>query len=832
MTTRIKSGFFPVVHEVKTADHYAAVLGWELSGLMLARLTLSHLALNPLGPAAENEAYLFTHLYRNRTGFAHALCGWPSLVVLELHRISLPDLEYRFHGTVRHYLLLRAQASSRAGAVELALRHFSALQGLINSCFPEAEFSPIGSNEQLAILTKPFEPARATLLTRHQQPLNLAQPLVGNPTGFNAALSTCNGSIPEVQYTYPWVASRDSQERLLRFLLWQTHPVWILVKVRSSAHTVQERARLLTLIQQCDAYLSGTIACRTVHEHQVRLLQEQAFRRLTTLEGGGLQLAVIILTLKQPDSALITLLGDSITEAAGKEHSASLLQGGFDCRSVLLTDALDPWWFPDDQVCTPEEVAAAFRLPSPPHQELPGVPVKRFRSAFAEISQDHAHRSDAIFLGMNVHRGITQPVYCLREDRMRHMFILGMTGVGKSSFLENLVLQDIKNGHGLCLIDPHGELVDKILGKIPADRQEDIILLDPLDTEYPLGFNLLEWKTLEERDRIVDELYRAVDRMYDLQQAGGPIFENNFRNMMRLLMGNKPRDGFIPTIVEFLSIYLHEDFRKWLAHTMDDPLVQDFLKELERTGGECSLNNLSPYITSKLGRFVNDTLLRRMVGQEHTAFDFRRVMDEGKILLMNLGKGRFGTYVGGLLASQIVSRFKNAAMERAAVPEEKRRPFFLYVDEFQNAPQEEFTELLAEARKYRLGLVLANQYTSQLSAQHPGHQGVLQAVLGNVGMFVTFRLGITDAQQLGPIFHPTFSDQDLKELPNWQAYVQLRVDGKVLPPFNVQTVMNETPFDMQKAQSIRNLSRERYGTPAQDVDAQIQSRRKFFSCEP
>lgn len=826
---KVHSHFPTVLHNFVNGRH-EAVIGWELSSILVASLVLDDTRNKP-EDAGENAVELLSRLFHYRVAFAQALSSWRETISLELNITTIPDIRFQPRGVVHYYLLMRAHGPSSEGATELILTRFTAMQALINSSFPECEFTPVRDREQLLNLCRPFQPAYVAALRRMQRHVRLAQPLDREPTGFT---SQKVGRLhfayedPEILYTYPWTFNPESQERMIHYLLWQSHPVWIVIKVRPSKDTKRERQRLLDTIEACDAHLGGAIQSKTVHVLKVKHIQEQATHQLAALEEGGIDMAVMVFTPGPADPSLLATIGNSITRLTGRGVRRDALLGGFKSCPIELERALDPWWYPENDVYSLDEVAGAFRFPSPPSDEMPGLPVKCFKSAFACVPPDFAKQSDAMFIGINVHRGVRQPVHCRLQDRMRHMYVLGMTGVGKSAFLESQVLQDIQDGHGLCVVDPHGEMIESVLGKIPKSREEDVILIDPLDSEFPVGFNLLEWNTLPERDRIIDDLYVALDQMYDLRQAGGPIFENNFRNMMKLLMGNKPREGFKPTLLEFHGIYLHKDFREWLNQTMDDPLVADFIEELEMTGGEASLRNLAPYITSKLGRFINDTSLRRIVGQQHTPFCFRQIMDQGRILLINLRKGHFGHAVGGLLASQIVSRLKNAAMSRADSPERERRPFFCYVDEFQNLPQEEFTELLAEARKYRLGLVLANQFGGQLNPQQPGQRSALQAILGNVGIFVIFRVGTEDAQYLNAIFHPTFSTRDLKTIPNWQAYVQLRTEGKVLSPFSIETVLDGTPWNPQAAQRIRQLSREKYARSAEEVDESIMARRRFF----
>jgi hypothetical protein len=265
-----------------------------------------------------------------------------------------------------------------------------------------------------------------------------------------------------------------------------------------------------------------------------------------------------------------------------------------------------------------------------------------------------------------------------------------------------------------------------------------------------------------------------------------------------------------------------------LKHSIKDPQISDFVKELEQTGGEASIENLSPYITSKLSRFTHDITLRRIVGQEKTSFDFDEIMNKGKILLVKLGKGRFGATVSALLANQIVTRFKLAAMKRGDMPHKDRRDFFLYVDECHNLPSENFMELLSEARKFRMGLVLATQYTAQLGSASQKENNFLSAILGNVGTILIFRLGQEDAVKLSPALHPNFNSLDITGLPNWQGYARLQMSNEPTPPFSFRTQKDEAPYDKQLAVKIRNMSRFIYGNDCREVDAQILRRRSLW----
>jgi type IV secretory pathway TraG/TraD family ATPase VirD4 len=431
----------------------------------------------------------------------------------------------------------------------------------------------------------------------------------------------------------------------------------------------------------------------------------------------------------------------------------------------------------------------------------------------------------AIRLFVNEYQGMTQPVHIDPEDRMRHAFIMGQTGTGKSTLLERMIVQDIWAGRGVAVIDPHGDMIDNILGRLPRDRAEDIIVFDFLDRERPLGFNILQWRDWVERDLIIDELYRTIDRIYNLKETGGPMFEQHFRNFLKLLMGESKRPGFTPSILDFIRCYTDSSFRRWLLSSTTDREVIDFVTCAEEASGEAVLRNMAPYVTSKFGRFVNDTTLKRIVGQEKSSIDFDEVMNKGKILLVKLGKGRFGSEVSALLANMLVARFKYSAMKRGEMPKSERRDFFLYCDEAHNLPRDNFSELLAEARKYRLGLVMATQYCAQLGSVDGGRgDDLLAAIFGNVGSLITFRSGTQDAEHLARGFKPHFNQLDIISLPNYHGYARMSLNNRSIPPFSFRTELDTTPVDEHLANYILELSRLKFGRDAKIIDAEIKRR--------
>ena len=323
---------------------------------------------------------------------------------------------------------------------------------------------------------------------------------------------------------------------------------------------------------------------------------------------------------------------------------------------------------------------------------------------------------------------------------------------------------------------------------------------------------------------IIDDLYLTLDRLYNMRETGGPMFESHFRNMLKLLMGDRHHELFVPTLLEFSLCYRDRRFRSKLKKRISDKQVIDFISEAENTEGDAHLGNVSTYITCKFNRFIQDTTLKRIIGQEKTSLDFEKIMNSGKILLVNMGKGRFGPVVSGLLANQLVTKFKLAAMKRGDLPVAERRDFFLYVDEAHNLPVENFMELLSEARKYRMGLVMATQYAAQLTGRDHG-QDLLSAVLGNVGTLLFFRVGQQDAPVLAPMLQPRFSSLDLVNLPDWQGYSKLQLGRSNVQPFSFVTEKDESPWNEFLAMRNLDLSRERYGRPADEVDEQIAARR-------
>jgi hypothetical protein len=812
---------FPRINITKTGKRFEGLAGVKLTSILKGDLILNLSAihgydtqyLNRLDPKTQHDL---------REAFLNALSAWPPDILMELHMTSFPDLVSRSLGRYLVTLFLRTSGNSEERIKEDLISRYIALMPLLAAHFHEMEFSPITDPDELNQKNIPFARAHAMTIGHREEPICLSTPLKRFSIGFGSMIEKTEPS-DVIYHKFPWVPSKDDGSKLIRTLMALMDPIQIIVRFKPAPADPKVIERLDKTIQTCERFMSSTKGYQITLKKQAEFIRDISIKQLERFTGPCFKLGVFILAPHPIDTSIGSVLSRAITGKGDED----MFQGGVCFSTVTSKDALNLKFFAENEPVTLNEAACALRLPCPPVEELPGMPVRRARTSIAQIPFAENPLSSSIELFVNEHQGMSQAVKIGVNDRMRHTFIIGQTGTGKSTLMENMILEDIRNGKNLAVIDPHGEMVDSLLGKIPDQRAEDVILFDMLDKQ-PLGFNLIEWKTVEERDLIVDDLYTTLEHLYDMKIAGGPIFETNFRGMLRLLMGEKPRKDFVPTLLDFATCYLNSDFRKWLLESVVDPQICDFIKELERTGGEASLQNLSPYITSKLSRFSNDTTLKRIVGQQKTSFDFDEIMNQGKIFLVKLGKGRFGSTVSALIANQLVARFKMAAMKRGEMRPEDRKEFYIYLDEAHHLPSENFIELVSEARKYRLGLVLATQYTSQISGDFPSKNSLLSAIVGNVGTFLVFRLGHEDAGVIGETLQPYFSARDIVGLPNWQGYARMQLGNEATPPFSFRTIKDETPYNEDLAQKIKDLSRNNFGTDCKVVDEQILCRRSIW----
>lgn len=426
--------------------------------------------------------------------------------------------------------------------------------------------------------------------------------------------------------------------------------------------------------------------------------------------------------------------------------------------------------------------------------------------------------SAGIVIGKNIFRGVALPVRLTEEDRRRHMYVIGQTGTGKTTIMKAMVRQDIEQGKGVCVIDPHGDFAEFTLGIVPKERAEEVIYFDPGDLERPLGLNMLEIDPShpEQKTMVINELFGIIDKLYDLKTTGGPMFEKYFKNAALLLLDDYTKD--IPTLADISRVLVNDAFRADKLSRESNPLVKEFWQlEAEKAGGEASLANMAPYISSKVDTFVSNEFLRPIINQKKSAFNFREVMDKQKILIVNLSKGRIGDLNASLLGLIIVGKLLMAALSRGDREEKERPDFYLYMDEFQNFTTDSIATILSEARKYRLNLVMAHQFIKQLK------EPIRDAVFGNVGSLAVFRISPDDAEFMKNKFEPVFSPQDLMNIDNLNCYVNLLVNGQTTRPFNIAVETDQVfgAGSVEVAKAIKAISRLKYGRPREEVEKEI-----------
>ncbi|MFA7209758.1 MAG: TraM recognition domain-containing protein [Parcubacteria group bacterium] len=462
-----------------------------------------------------------------------------------------------------------------------------------------------------------------------------------------------------------------------------------------------------------------------------------------------------------------------------------------------------------------EEIASIFHLPISV-TEAPRI--KWLKSNAAPPPLDIPQ--DGLVMGYNTYRSVKTPIRLGAIDRRRHLYTIGQTGVGKSNFLQEMAKQDAREGRGFCFIDPHGDAIEDILTAIPKERAEDVIVFDPADTERPFGLNMLEYdeNRPEQKTFVINEMIGIFDQLYDLKATGGPMFEQYMRNAMLLIMDD-PASG--STLMEISKVLSDEDFRRMKISRCKNPIVVDFwTKEAEKAGGEAALANMVPYITSKLTTFISNDMMRPIIAQQKSTIDFKDIMNNKKILLVNLSKGRIGEINARLLGMVIVGKILMGALSRVDIPEDQRIDFYLYLDEFQNVTTNSIAQILSEARKYKLVLILAHQFIAQLKEE------ISKAVFGNVGSMVSFRVGPEDAEFLQKQFEPVFTANDLVNVDNYNCFARILVNNVLTKPFNMATYP-PTKGDQELANAFKELSRLKYGRDKDLVNREIMERTRL-----
>lgn len=505
--------------------------------------------------------------------------------------------------------------------------------------------------------------------------------------------------------------------------------------------------------------------------------------------------------------------GNQFTFARVKGSALRRLEKAFSFREFIADDAIP---------LNLTELSTVIHFPG--NGVLSSPQFKQSQSATAPAPLNMP--TEGTLLGINRHRNSETPIYMTELDRMRHLYIIGQTGTGKSNYMKNLVIQDIRAGAGVCMIDPHGNDIRDIIAAIPPERADDFIYFDPSNLERVIGLNMLEFDPAkpEQKTFVVNELFSIFKKLYGANpESMGPMFEQYFRNSTMLVMED-PESG--NTLLDISRVMADAQYRKYKLSKATNPVVIQFWTEIaNKAAGEQSLENFVPYITSKIDPLTANDYIRPIIGQQRSSFNFRELMDQKKILLVNLSKGRMGEINANLIGMIIVGKFLMAALSRVDAAGTNYAPFYLHIDEFHNVSTPSIATILSEARKYKLSLTMVHQYIAQLDEE------IRDAVFGNVGSLSVFRIGSEDAQFMESQFAPVFSAKDIMNIPNYNAFMRILVNGTPAKPFSVATLplpeLNQTQIDQLIAYSLL-----RYGRARVDIEEEIQARYQKKSSPP
>jgi hypothetical protein len=502
----------------------------------------------------------------------------------------------------------------------------------------------------------------------------------------------------------------------------------------------------------------------------------------------------------------------------------------FQTMRVIIIDFINDWWLKfgfdyriyafrfilgeKKSLLVPEELASIYHFPESRYNYTPSIKWLSYKVLPAPPELP----TEGVLLGHNVYRGNKREVRMLDNDRTRHHYVIGKSGSGKSVFLSYLIRQDIQRGKGVGVIDPHGDLIEDVLQYVPKERVKDVIVFNPADQVRPMGLNILEAKTPAEMDMASSQATEIFIKLFG-DEIFGPRIQHYFRNACLTLMEDLDEGA---TLIDVPRIFVDEQFMKYKVSKLKNPVVRSFWDHEYANTGERERQEMIPYFSAKFGPFITNSIMRNTIGQPKSAFNFRQCMDDGKILLINLSKGKIGDLNTQLLGLVCVARLQMAAMSRVDLPEDKRNDFYLYVDEFQNFATDSFCSILSEARKYRLALIMAHQYIKQLEKK--SDTSIRDAVFGNVGTMMSFKVGADDAEYMAKEYAPVLSEQDVLGIANYKAYIKLNIKNTTSRVFSLETIWDTKGASSKIAEIAKEYSRMKYGRKKEFVDQEIINR--------
>lgn len=798
--------------------------GIEMTGIWSAEL---HAA--SLGASVEAEARRRAACQKAWSRLNAALCANPRplegfLVVADLGEPQRGRHDAAGRDPFVGFVVV-GRRSCRREAKRACGRSAKTLLELLDTGVEFADFDRVGDSERLQALRQLLLGDNTIEFARRDEGVPVgsgseSKKTAGFRQGSKEKREASAGEEAKVQCLSSWSIGDDSWRRLVEAVQAASGRTGFVAHFRGfdrAPKHVKEAAE--ERVHECERIAQGQqvdAAGAAIWHGQLELGRKRVAHRLEILRGPVLAVRSFLVSEQNCSDAGVSTVATSLDLSGGEdERDGSPGGAGVDVSestSVEVLASLDTPKF--HHVFGPEEATAVLRLPMPPKEGHTPLPVETSRRAVPSGRSP----AEGTVLGRTEGAEGGSAVRLSERDRFRHTYVVGQTGTGKSTLLARMALQDIQEGEGVTILDPHGTMVESVLGRIPEERVEDVILFDTTDVERPLPFNPLRIRESEPlkyrmvRDQVIDSFHRYVENTFD-ENTYGPIFESHMRGSLGLLLGTDPQSPpLVPNLTLLYGLYANKKFRRELMNRREgeDMMVDQFIKQAIQQEYDHSFQNVGTYVTSKFNRFVFDHSLRNITCQNEI-IDFDTVVNDQKILLVHLGKGRFGDIPARLLASQIVDRIRSAVMKRSG----SDPAHHLFADEFQLFADDGMGELLAEARKFGLSMTMAHQYTDQLPRK------VLDAALGNVGTKIAFRVGAPDAKVLAPSYEPRFSTRDLVGLPNFQCYVA--PTGELgTQPFSMATLPLPDAYGEQRAAAVRRYSRETYGRERESVESEIE----------
>lgn len=830
--------------------YYSAVAAIELRSCPSARLFYDRFNKGGRTDVYDRFSAFITCLYRVDINVSYTI-----------RMIMNPVEDCYSSGKIKCYLLLKT-GSDKKDVLEKQIKDLqSQIFVLLGGYFIDYDWQPIKDRSDFMYVWEPtvWEEADITEIMRYQQWIALDRTKQTQPIGFlhDHERETEIPYDDQIYYLSPFLQTDINFEEMIQTLLLQSNQTILNITITPTKLTTAEMDEMQKVIACCEVpgYEEAQDSVHErIYQNRAHILLGALMNQYERLSVDPLDVRILVVSPKPLQPMILNTIGSYISSfAEGQKISLSegalaLQEGGFSLHHLSqghektqavhhLANCPDDLWIDERAplglrrirwLFCAREAACAFRFPIATDQNLPGMNVHDYRiqAPPPEIADlVNANHISRCKVGYNDYLGQQLPIYLTDSDRNRHLYIVGQTGTGKTTLLKNMILSDMRAGKGLAVLDPHGDLFEDLLHFIPHERLQDVILIDPQDIDFPVGINLLECAENSQRYFVVREM-RSIMEKYFIDKYkhhsidyAGPVFYRHMQMNMLLAMSDPDRSG---TLLEFYEIFNQKDYwKRWLPLKINDPQLDNWVKSvlekmdyLARPRPQDA--SWGDYIGSKFEDFIFDPRLRLMFGQHHSTVDFGEVIAQQKILLVNLAKGTLGESNSSFLGMILLAKIQSEIMKQGNVAPDKRKPFYLYVDEFQTMASRNFASLLSEGRKFGLSMTLANQYLTQLD-----DQTIVNAIFGNVGTMITFRLGRDDAQKVESLFLPEIGRDDLCDLPNWTSAVRASCNGATVAPFLMRNIYDDNKGDDTTASFVRSSSRRRHGVAREEVEKEI-----------